>query len=243
MRIQPTTHEHGVSGKVYTYEGEYDVGDSAITWRATVSHAEEPPRSISGTIPITSPAMTALADKVVCDAVVKAIDGQRATAAHDATTAQPETPPSRTPLHDALQVFVGQWRAEGLSYGGPEQSDADPKGQPVPWRSTHTTRWHTGRFFLIEDEQAVVGGDPFDTVGIIGVDAKTGQLFAHCFENHGFERRYDLSASGACWTFSGPSERATIEFSADGRTQHVVWEWRPRTKWLPLCERTAVRVD
>jgi hypothetical protein len=242
MRIEPTTHEHGLSGKVYTYEGEYDVGDSAITWRATVSHAEEPPRSISGSIPITSPAMTALADKAVCDAIVKAIDGQRPTAAHDAT-AQPGSAPIRTPLHDALQVFVGRWRAEGLSYGNPEQSDSEPKRQPAPWRSTHTTRWHTGQFFLLQDEQAIVGGDAFDTISVMGVDTQTGQMFAHCFENHGFERRYELSANGSRWTFNGPTERATIEFSRDARTQHVVWEWRPRSKWLPLCERTAMRID
>ena len=29
----------------------------------------------------------------------------------------------------------------------------------------------------------------------------------------------------------------------DGRTQRIVWEWKPRDRWLPLCERTAVRLD
>ena len=53
MHIEPTTHE-GSSAKVYTYEGDYDVSDDKIVWHARVSHPEERPRAISGTIPVTS---------------------------------------------------------------------------------------------------------------------------------------------------------------------------------------------
>ena len=31
MHIEPTTHEHGLTAKVYSYEGDFDVGDNAIT--------------------------------------------------------------------------------------------------------------------------------------------------------------------------------------------------------------------
>jgi|GEM_PF-3454078 len=75
MHIEATTHEQGTSAKVYTYEGDFDVCDDTITWRAQVRHAEEHPRAISGTIPVTSPALGALAEKVVRDAIVKRIDG------------------------------------------------------------------------------------------------------------------------------------------------------------------------
>jgi hypothetical protein len=80
MHIGRTTHEQCISAKVYTYEGEFDVGADTITWRAQVSHAGERPRDIGGTIPITSPAMPALAEKVVRDAIIQGIDHARGTA-------------------------------------------------------------------------------------------------------------------------------------------------------------------
>ena len=109
--------------------------------------------------------------------------------------------------------------------------------------STHETRWHTGSFFMIEDERAAIAGRPFETHGVLGVDDGTGEYFARTFENHGFHRDYRLSANGNVWTLSGESERARIEFSEDGRTQNINWEWRRDGKWLPLCDRTAVKTD
>jgi hypothetical protein len=153
-----------------------------------------------------------------------------------------EAPPTRGPQHEALAVFLGNWRAEGVSYGSPKQTAENPTATAEPWKSTHTARWHTGKFFLVQDERATTGPNPFDTLSVMGVDADTGKYFARCFENHGFYRRYNVSVSGRVWTFDGEYERARYEFSADGNTQIIVWEWRPRDVWLPLCQRTAVRV-
>jgi hypothetical protein len=242
MRIEPSTHEH--ESKVYTYEGEFDVGDDAITWNAKVSRGAEPARVISGSIPVTSPALAALADKAVHDAIVKTIDTDGAVQrAPPAPALASKAQPVRSPLHDALEMFVGEWRAEGLSFGDLHQSIANPKAIARPWKSTHSARWHSGRFFLLHDERAHVGAQPQDTVSVMGVDAASGELFAHAFENHGFARRYGVRVDGRRWTFEGTTERALIDFSADGRTQRIVWEWKPRERWLPLCERTAVRVD
>jgi uncharacterized membrane protein len=74
MHIAATTHEQGTSAKVYTYEADFDVHQDTIAWQAQVCHAQEQPRAISGTIPITSPAIGALAEKVVRDTIVKQID-------------------------------------------------------------------------------------------------------------------------------------------------------------------------
>jgi hypothetical protein len=74
MHIDPTTHEHGPSGKVYSYEGDYDVGDVAISWHAAISQSGVPQRRFAGTIPLTSPALPTLAELVVRDAIVKRID-------------------------------------------------------------------------------------------------------------------------------------------------------------------------
>ena len=75
--------------------------------------------------------------------------------------------PVRGSAHDALSVFLGDWRAEGTSFGGTDQSGADPKANGVSWVSTHTARWHTGEFFLIQDERARIGGEIFGLVTVL----------------------------------------------------------------------------
>jgi hypothetical protein len=77
----------------------------------------------------------------------------------------------------------------------------------------------------------------------LGVDARTGKYVARSFENHGFYRHYEVECDGRAWTFSGEFERARIVFSTDGRQQTITWEWRPADRWLPLCDRVAVRED
>jgi hypothetical protein len=152
--------------------------------------------------------------------------------------------PQRGRIHDALHVFLGDWHAEGVSYGGTDQSGPDPKANGESWVSTHVGRWHAGEFFLIQDEMAVLGGKKaFNTLSIMGIDAQTGRCFARCFENHGFSRDYDVSWDGDIWTFDGETERASIAFIDNGRRQKITWEWKPGDRWLPLCDRTAVRKD
>ncbi len=72
-----------------------------------------------------------------------------------------ETPPVRGAQHEALGVFLGRWRAEGQSYGGADQSVNHPMRDAEPWISTHTGKWHTGEFFLIQEECATTGANPF----------------------------------------------------------------------------------
>jgi hypothetical protein len=164
------------------------------------------------------------------------------TDATDATI-QGQPQPRRTAAHDALAVFLGDWTATGTSYGGTDPSGADPRAGGVPWVSEHTGRWYTGEFFLVQDEKARPGGSVFDTLSVMGVDPETGEYFARCFENHGFYRHYRVARDGRVWTLSGQTERATITFSDDGRTQTIAWEWKPKGEWLPLCDRVATRVD
>jgi hypothetical protein len=154
-----------------------------------------------------------------------------------------ERPPSRGPEHKRLDVFLGDWSAEGTSYGGTDQSGKDPKANGVTWTSTHTGRWHTGEFFLVQNEKALPGGETFDTLSVMGIDPTTGRYFARSFENHGFYRDYDVTVDGDLWILSGEHERATSTFSNDNRTQTIVWEWKPQDSWLPLCDRTAIRTD
>ena len=151
--------------------------------------------------------------------------------------------PVRGGAHDALSVFLGEWRAEGMSFGGTDQSGADPKANGVRWASTHTSRWHAGKFFLIQDERAEIGGATFDTLSVMGAEPGDKGHFARTFENHGFYRHYALSVDDRIWLLQGETERARTVFDAEGNTQTITWEWLRDGKWLPLCDRVAKRVD
>lgn len=157
------------------------------------------------------------------------------------TTKSNEAPPFRISAHDALSVFLGEWRAEGTSFGGTDQSGTDRKVNGVPWVSTHTARWHTGGFFMIQDERATVGGTAFDTLSILGVEPGDKGHFARTFDNHGYYRHYGISVDGRTWILEGETERAHTVFDADGDTQTITWEWMQNGKWLPLCDRVATR--
>jgi hypothetical protein len=74
MHIDRTTHEHGASAKVYTYEGDFDIGDDAITWKAAVSQGGAELGTLAGAIPLTSPAFATLAEQAVRDEIVNRID-------------------------------------------------------------------------------------------------------------------------------------------------------------------------
>ncbi len=150
--------------------------------------------------------------------------------------------PVRTDRHAMLEAFLGEWEATGASFGGPQQDPAAPRVRAEAWTSRHVARWHTGGFFLVQDERALTGGAPFDTLSVMGVDTRADRWFAQSFENHGFHRHYEVVVDGRTWVFSGHTERARIEFSADGNTQTIAWEWRRDDAWLPLCDRIATRM-
>lgn len=151
--------------------------------------------------------------------------------------------PMRNAQHAALDVFLGKWTARGMSYSGTDHSGDDPKSNGEPWVSTHEGAWHTGSFFLVQDERADIAGSRFDTLSILGVDPQTGRYFASTFENHGFYRHYRLTRTGNVWTLTGDMERATTTFADNNRTQNIEWEWKRGDAWIPLCDRIAVRVD
>lgn len=157
------------------------------------------------------------------------------------TDASDQDTPIRGHAHDALSVFLGEWQADGLSYGGTDQSGPDPKANGVRWSSTHTARWHTGKFFMVQDERALIDGQPFDTLSIMGVEG-IGAQFARTFENHGFYRHYGLSVDDRTWVLEGETERARTVFDASGDTQTITWEWLRDGTWLPLCDRVALRI-
>ncbi len=141
---------------------------------------------------------------------------------------------------ELLSPFLGDWWAEGTSYGGADQSPDKPHAGASPWRSTHTARWHSGGYFLVQDERA---NGPFDTLMVIGWDSEAERFFARSFENHGFSRDYTVTFDGPTVTLDGGHERARYTFDDAGDTQTIAWQWRRGNDWLPLCDRVAHRVD
>jgi hypothetical protein len=151
-------------------------------------------------------------------------------------------PPVLGPEHERLGVFVGKWHAEGLSYAS-GQDPKTPRASGVRWVSDELTEWHPGGFFVIQQEDAKTGSEPLITHAVIGYEPEMGKYVAHAFENHGHHNKYVGTVDGRIWTFKGERERVRIEFSQDGDKQTVAWEWRPHDdEWLPLCDRTNVRL-
>lgn len=81
MHIGPATHEHRASGRVYTYEGEYEVRGGEIAWQAKVTTGVEAPREFSGTVPLASGAAATFAAEAVLDAIVRRIDSSAGSSA------------------------------------------------------------------------------------------------------------------------------------------------------------------
>jgi hypothetical protein len=74
------------------------------------------------------------------------------------TTNGSHAQPTRSERHDALDVFVGRWRAEGKVYSVPDNPGDDPRSKAAPWTSSHAAKWHSERFLLVQDEKAITGG-------------------------------------------------------------------------------------
>ena len=141
--------------------------------------------------------------------------------------------------HEALAVFLGNWQADGTSYGGSDQTVDNPRGGATPWHSIHTARWYSGEFFVVQDERA---NGPFDTLSLLGWDDEAGRYFCRSVENHGFARDYTMTVEDDLWTLTGEHERATYRFGTDGNTQEISWQIEIDGSWLPLCDRTARRI-
>ena len=74
MHIDAATHEHRANAEVYTYEADFEVDGDAITWKASVRRADAPLTTFSGSIPLASPALPALAEQAVRDEIIGRID-------------------------------------------------------------------------------------------------------------------------------------------------------------------------
>ena len=149
-----------------------------------------------------------------------------------------EVAPNVGPEHRRLDAFAGSWKVTGTNLGGaPNAPNSTVTGE-------ERYEWMPGNFFLVSHFDHRFGdGGQHTGMSVYRYDATTRCYSTHAFDNLGFARRYAVSVDGQRWTYSGDHERATIEFSTDGRTMSVYWELAADgSTWQPLCQLTLTKV-
>jgi hypothetical protein len=155
----------------------------------------------------------------------------------DAMSAEVEPAPKPSAGHDALQMWLGRWRAGGCVHG--------PDGSRAWLRSEESYELLPGGFFVLQRWSEHGQPEPFAGVGVLGYDEALDEYSCRRFENHGFYRRYVVRRFDRQWHFEGETERALYEFDCGGRRVDIRWEWRPldQGEWRCLCERVALRMN
>ena len=160
---------------------------------------------------------------------------------HDMTSTLKPKQPKPTSAHRRLEVFIGDWHAEGTSYGN-GQDAADPRAAGVPWTSDESYEWLPGNFFVLHRWDALAG--EFKGAEIMGYDEAEGGYFTRMFDNAGHHPDYRASVDGDVWSFTEAQTRATVTVQDGGDKMTFNWEWKNGgRKWLPLCDRVASRTQ
>ena len=103
----------------------------------------------------------------------------------------------------------------------------------------------SGGFFLVNRWNGQVGESEFNGMEVIGYDAESPTYISRMFDNGGNAPTDQISLDDNVWTYSGELQRATFEFSDDGKTMKTHWDWRKSDdeNWLPLCDLTASKFE
>lgn len=140
-----------------------------------------------------------------------------------------------------LNVFIGNWHAEGTSYGEGQDIN-NPTANGVAWVSDESYECLPGNFFVLHKWNAKTGDHPFIGTEIIGYDEAKQEFFAYIFDNGGNHPVYTATVNGNEWSFTEPNTRANMNVN-DDETITIHWEWKPDgSNWLPLCDRVAKRM-
>ena len=144
-------------------------------------------------------------------------------------------------MSSAPAAFIGDWHAEGTSYGV-VQDAAHPRAADAPWTSHESQEKLPGSFFVLHRWDAQMGKHEFKGTEIIGYDEAEGGYFTRMFDNAGHHPGYRASVDGDAWSFTEAQTRATVTVQDSGDKMTFNWEWKNGgRKWLPLCDRVASR--
>jgi hypothetical protein len=159
-----------------------------------------------------------------------------ATASGD-TPSDPHAARQLQELHRRLETFIGRWNVAGRN------SDAAPVAPNSPIRGENHFEWLPGQFFVIGRFRHDNALGAHSGASLMGVEEHGGALFAHNFDNLGYERRYAVSCEDGVWRFVGQFERATLVFGQDGRSYEERWELsKDGASFTALCELHATKL-
>ena len=156
------------------------------------------------------------------------------------TKSQSSESPSPSAEHKQLAVWVGKWNTEGQSYAE-GHSNESLQASSVKMTSKETYEWLLDGFFLAHRWDGQVSDAAFKGMEVIGYDASSKSYTSHFFDNAGNAPSYQVTKRDNVWTYIGELQRATFEFSNDGNTMAIHWDWKKTDggNWLPLCDLTA----
>jgi hypothetical protein len=141
----------------------------------------------------------------------------------------------------ALDIFIGEWRAEGEQLAG-------PVGEAAKVTATQRYEWLQGESFLIHRFDGRVGTRAASCIEIIGCDRETGSCRAHTFYNNGLVNVWDVDQNEGQWLFEGDwnmsgkslKVRCTITFADDASTMYSRWEHSSDgSQWQAFWNLTA----
>lgn len=140
-------------------------------------------------------------------------------------------------LHRKLEAFIGRWSVSGRN------ADAAPEAPDSPIHGENHFEWLPGQLYVIGRFRHDNDAGTHSGASMLGVDEESGALFAHNFDNLGYERRYTISIEGGVWRFAGRFERAALVFGQDGRSYEERWELsKDGEQFAPLCEMHATKL-
>ena len=135
-----------------------------------------------------------------------------------------------------LMIFTGNWKVEGVN------SASAPNSPDVKVTGTQKVKLMEGGKFLIADWEYKSSGEGHIGISLLGTDNDSKTPKMRNFDNLGFYREYELNCKNDTWEIKGETERATLEFSKNGKSYNEKWEIKKNGKWHPLCERKATKI-
>lgn len=160
------------------------------------------------------------------------------------TNNQPSKSSEPSADHKRLNIFVGKWKVEGKSYAE-GSSNENLQVSFVEMNFMQTCEWLSGGFFLMNRWDGHVGKSIFNGMEVIGYDTESRSYFSRFFDNAGNAPSYQVTVCENVWTYNGELQRATFEFSDDGKTMKTHWDWKKADSenWQPLCDLTATKSE
>ena len=117
--------------------------------------------------------------------------------------------PKPTAAHRRLEVFIGDWHAEGTSYGD-GQDAADPRAAGVQWTSDESYEWLPDGIFVLHRWDAQMGKHEFKGAEVIGYDESEGGYFTHMFDNAGHPHLCQTTAQTLAATSGASQKRSRV---------------------------------